>query len=439
MDYAQLIRATGNDAARLEDVYQAAVKASSATGFANALEATYAEQPDNLLYAAWHYRLAAARAAITRHIPWVLALGLALLNGLVLWVLSDTDRLMLQVNGRNMLPVFLVVWAPVSALFVLAYLVRTGAAQLRLAVGLGIGLAALALYAIVLYPRLSSVAFQEQYLPLAMLHLPLLAWAAVGVAVLGGLGRAHDRFAFALKSLEVFVLAGLFACVLGVLTIVTVALFSALDINLGTIVPRLILAGGGGMIVVLAVAIAYDPGAAPAEQSFEGGLSKLLALLLRLFLPLTLLVLAVYVVLIPFNFWKPFENRDVLITYNVMLFAVMALLVAVTPLEAAGLPVEQQRWLRRGIVAVAALALIVGVYALAAILYRTAQEGFTPNRVTFIGWNVINAALLALLLNRQRLSDAESWLPSLQRVFGAAAVFYTAWSAFVVLALPWLF
>mgnify|MGYP000299541529 CR=1 FL=1 len=42
---------------------------------------------------------------------------------------------------------------------------------------------------------------------------------------------------------------------------------------------------------------------------------------------LTLALLVVYLAFIPFNFRAPFENREVLISYNAMLFAVMALLL----------------------------------------------------------------------------------------------------------------
>jgi hypothetical protein len=193
------------------------------------------------------------------------------------------------------------------------------------------------------------------------------------------------------------------------------------------------------MIPVLAVAIAYDPTRPPSEQSFEGGLIRLLQMLLRLFLPLTAAVLVVYLCIVPFYFWRPFENRDVLIIYNAMLFAVMALLLGVTPYKLADIGPAQERWLRRGIIAVAALAGIVSIYALAAITYRTVQEGLTPNRVTFIGWNLINAGLLIYLLLKQAGKQEATWLPAVQQAFGLGALLYAGWSAIVLFGLPWLF
>jgi hypothetical protein len=190
---------------------------------------------------------------------------------------------------------------------------------------------------------------------------------------------------------------------------------------------------------VVALAVIYNPTMPPAEQAFHEGLSKLVAVLMRILLPLTFLVLTVYLAFIPFNFRAPFENRDVLIIYNAMLFAVIALLVGATPVSLTDTSPRLGRWLRRGIVVVAALALIVSLYALSAILYRTTLDRLTPNRLTFMGWNVINIGLLFLLLFFQARARAERWLQGLFRAYSAGTVAYTLWTLAMILALPWLF
>jgi hypothetical protein len=193
------------------------------------------------------------------------------------------------------------------------------------------------------------------------------------------------------------------------------------------------------LIPVLAVTVIYDASTAPAAQSFDEGLSKVIATLMRVLLPLTLAVLVIYLGFIPFRFWEPFQNRDVLIIYNAMLFAVIALLVGATPIQPATLAPGLRVWLRRGLIAVALLAVVVSLYALAAIGYRTWEGGITLNRLTIIGWNVINIGILALLLLRQRRADAQTWAQAMQAAFGAGMPIYVAWALFVVLALPWLF
>jgi hypothetical protein len=294
-------------------------------------------------------------------------------------------------------------------------------------------------YVLWTYPQAGTRPFQEQYLALMALHLPLLAWAGVGAVLVARHRDPANRFAFLIKSLEVFIMGGLFVIAGGVFTGITIGLFAALGIDFPVLVQRLFVAGGGGLIPVLATAIIYNPKAPPAGQPFDEGLSKLVAVLMRVLLPLTLLVLLVYLAFIPFNFREPFDNRDVLIIYNAMLFAVIALLVGATPVSLEGLSPPVARWLRRGIVAVAALALIVSIYALAAIVYRTAMDRLTPNRLAFIGWNVVNIGLLALILLRQARVRAGAWLPELYRAYSAGTVAYTLWTLAMILALPWLF
>ena len=447
MGYTELIRESGSDPARLEEVYQESVLGQTDGRFAEALQAAYTEDPDNLLYAAWHYRLASAASALAagaaaeaaRHIPWLLAVALATANGVLLWLLSDTGRFKIRIESAMEVPYLLLVWGPLVAAFVLAYLSRTGVLGWR---WWGILVAALAVttaYALTAYALVGGAAVQEQYIILAVLQIPVIAWTCVGVGVLHGLGDSESRFAFLLKSFEIFVLGGLFLSALIVLTMVTIGLFQALGIRLPELAQQLLIVGGAGMIPVLAVAILYDTTRPASEQAFDGGLIRLLQMLLRLFLPVTAAVLAVYLCIVPFFFWRPFENREVLIIYNAMLFAVMALLVGVTPYTLAGIGVSQQRWLRRGIIAVAALAGIVSIYALVAISYRTLQEGLTPNRVTFIGWNLINTGLLAYLLIKQIGKHSANWLGAVHQTFGVGALLYAAWSTLVVFGLPWLF
>ena len=189
----------------------------------------------------------------------------------------------------------------------------------------------------------------------------------------------------------------------------------------------------------MAVALVYDPAAAPLAQSFDEGLSKLVALLMRLLLPLTVGVLLVYLAFIPFNWREPFENREVLVIFNAMLFAVIALLVGATPVHGAELGERAQTWLRRGVIALAALALLVSLYALAAILYRTVNGRLTPNRLLFIGWNVVNIAILAVLLILQGRAGRARWLPAMHRTFAIGTVLYLIWAVVGLVAPPWLF
>ena len=447
MTYQETLNNLGNDAEQLEQLYQSAVRAGKADAFRDAIDARLSAAPDNLLYAAWYHRLRqTAVRARESFIAWGWAIPLALLNGLLLWFLSDEKRFPIEIAGvregalaTNYLPMVILLAAPISAAFVMTYLAAAGRKRWGLAALISLGLLAAGAYVLWVYPQLGTRPFQEQYLTLMAAHLPLLAWAGVGTFLVFGNRAAVNRFAFLNKSLEAFIMAGLFVIAGGIFTGITVGLFDALGVTFSEAVMRLFIAGGGGLLPVIATAIIYNPKVAPAEQDFEEGLSKLAALLTRVLLPLTVLVLLVYLAFIPFNFYEPFENRDVLIIYNAMLFAVIALMVGATPVSLANLSPRVGRFLRWGIIALAALAAIVSVYALAAILYRTAIDRLTPNRLTFIGWNIVNIGLLLLLLFRQVRAGDGGWLAGLHRAFAAGMVAYALWAMVVIFALPWLF
>jgi len=118
---------------------------------------------------------------------------------------------------------------------------------------------------------------------------------------------------------------------------------------------------------------------------------------------------------------------------------VMGLLIGVTPMHEQDLPQKYHGALRTGILAVASLVVLVSLYALSATVYRTVLGGLTMNRVTVIGWNVINIGLLCLLIYRQLERGATAWIQSLQSAFSAGTICYTAWAMFLVLVIPWLF
>jgi hypothetical protein len=436
VDYPAAIRAAQGDPQRLEDLYRAAGEAYAADTFANALVASYREAPDNLLYAAWYYRLqgAAPEARPARHpANWRLAVPLSVLLALTLWALSDVRWTV--VFG---IPYVAVLWAPITALFLIAFLTLSTRQHYLRAALLGVILAAASAYILAMTLRAGEPAGQT-YLMLMLLHLPLLSGVAVGLAVLGFRSSARDRFAFLAKSVETIGTAGVASIAGGIFVGLTYGIFEALSVDIPDVFVRLLVAGGAGLIPVLAVAAVYDPALPPGEQEFRRGFGRILAILMRALLPLTLLVLAIYLFFIPFNFQQPFVHRDVLVIFNVLLFAIMGLLIGVTPVQDDDVPTRFQRLLRTGIIALAVLVTVVSIYALAAVLYRTAGTGLSMNRLVVIGWNVLNIGILLLLLARQVRPPQTDWVDSLQGTFRFGTLLYVAWPIFLTLALPWLF
>jgi hypothetical protein len=436
MPYQQEITSSKNNPQQMEALFQAARLRRETRQFIAELDACFSAEPDNLLLQAWHYRLQSMeepRRLESIGGNWKLAIPLAILNGLVLYLLSNPELTLI-----HQVPWLAMLAAPITAVFVMTFLALTAHKNYRRSLAVGISLALSVAVAILFTYRL-AVTSSQSYIILAVLHLALLAWAGVGVALVGLVHDKDNLFAFLMKSLEVFIVGGVYLIAGILFGGITLGMFQALSIELPEILMRLIAVGGAGLIPVIAVVTIYDPLAEPKDQDFTQGLSKFIGTMMRLLLPLTLGVLLVYLFVIPFNFFQPFTNRDVLIIYNAMLFAIMGLLVGATPIDLGEISPRLGSALRSGILGVAILATLVSLYALSAILYRTATGVVTINRLTMIGWNIINIALLVMMVTRLLRSSALPWNERIKAVFRLGAVAYVTWALFVILVMPFIF
>lgn len=434
MKYIEKIQASVNSPNQLEDLYQVARQANDESEFRSDLLEVYEKSPDNILLSAWHSRFEHyALPKAKRATNWALAVVLGVITGLILWSISD-----FQWRFLDQIDYFTLLWSPIATIPVLIFLAITSRRNYLYTAISCIGLIVAGAYILLIAPGQAS-SVSRDYLILMVITLPLLCWISLGIAVMRFRTTDGNRFAFLTKSIEVMITAGVYLIFGVAFGLITLGMFAALNITPPQIIIRLIGAGGFGLIPIMAVATMYDPQVSPEAQDFSLGLSRFVFTMMRLLLPLTVIVLVIYLFVIPFNFTAPFQNRNLLIVYNLMQFAIIGLLIGVTPLKLDDLSLKMQTWLRRGIIAVTILALIISLYALSAVSYRTAIDGITLNRTTIIGWNIINIAILAFMLYTQFAKGIAVWYERLQKVFSKATAAYLVWSVFLVIALPLIF
>ena len=436
MKYTLEIRACHDNPSNLEILYQNARDNNELEQFRDSVLTCYQSSPDNLLYAAWHYRLQnqnTKKTTASHIVNWKLAILLATVNGLILWLCSN---IILDDSGfPHYLPLFS---APCTAIFMIAYLSisskqsRTKAIALQIVI-----LLIIAIYSLLLLSESSG------YFEIMVPHLIALSWGAIALGIINVVSyRTHSRrknFLFLIKSIETIITLGLFVAATFIFSAVTISIFSVINITLSDSMTRLVLVGIGGAMPILALATSYNPILDPTKQEYSRGISWLIGIFPPILLALTLPVLVVYLTLIPFNFMEAFNNRDVLITYNVVLFAIMLLLLVSTPIETSHKQTSANRILRLAIIAIASLTIIVSFYALAAVIYRTIIFGLTINRVTIIGWNAINISLLCIMLFRQVRCKKDEWITALQSTFSDGIFIYLIWASLVIAIAPWQF
>lgn len=422
----------------LELLYRTAVKNGERGAFREALQLGYAADPDNRLLAAWQVRLALEDepAGENQGMDWKLAIPLALASGLLMGVLAAANQV---IESDNL---FGLRFWPLAGMFsVLVYLLVKQPRNWKLSVVAAGAAAGVHLFGVLIsrVPGNFNL-FTEQlhYQNLMMLNIPMVAWAVVGLAVLGWRSLPVDRFAFLRKSLEVFVAGGIFGAAMFVFTMVAFQLFNVIGVQIPMWLQNFMFGFIPGVVPMLAVALIYNPRLRPALQTQGRGLGGLVITLMRLLLPVTFLVLVIYIGFIPFNFMAALNNRDVLTIFNIMLFAVIALLIGATPVSLDELPMRWRRAMRLGILGVAALVVLVSLYAMSAVVYRTLGGGLTINRLAIAGWNVINIVILAVMAVGQ-MRQRESWVEAGQRAFSLGMILYPAWALVILLLGPALF
>jgi len=412
--------------------------------FANGVAQGSAADPENLLLRAWLCRLdldepsiaarLAHRSDVGRRRHWATALATSVGCGSLFALFAGGEPPVPIPAESN--PLFWIGWGPLAALAIIIF-AALGAPQrerYRWYVGAAMVIIVAGLVsALVAWDRTDDAA------TLVALHLPFVVWAAVGGSLtLGRPDRARHFYAYMVRSLETLVAAGIFLVAGVIFGGLTLGIFSVFGLELPPSVLLAAAAFGLGIIPVLAVASVYDPILAPAEQR-PTGLAHILRIITWLLLPAALSVLALYVLwFIPVYFWRPLNERTVLIVYNATIIAILALLAAAVSAAADRRQRPNVRLLRAAVLSLSVLTLALNVYALAAVASRTLEYGITPNRHAVLGRKTVTLLMLAFLLARSWSAESSEWPTTFRASMGRVIVLAIGWASWVIWGLPLL-
>jgi hypothetical protein len=264
---------------------------------------------------------------------------------------------------------------------------------------------------------------------LAALHLPIILWLVAGIAYLGGAWRIDaPRMDFVRFTGEWFIYYTLIALGGAVLTALTVGVFEAIEIDVAPLIRSWALPFGAvGAVVVVAWLV-------EAKQSVVENIAPVLTSIFTPFFALMLLA-AVCGMALTGNVID--AQRDVLVLLDALLVVVLGLVLyslSARDPDAKATPLDVVQ------LVLVVSALLIDVLALAAILRRITEFGFTPNRSAGLGLNVVLLAnltwtawlLTAFLRGRRAFADLERWQTTYLPV-------YAIWAAVVVAVFPLMF
>jgi len=261
------------------------------------------------------------------------------------------------------------------------------------------------------------------------LHLPIALWLPVGFAYVGGRWNSSaERMNFVRFSGELVIYYVLIALGGGALTGLSAGLFNVIGIDIEQFaVNWMIMCGSMGAIIVAAALVELK----------KSVVENMAPVLTRLFAPmLTILLLSLLVTMAWTGSALDLE-REVLISFNVVLMLVVVLLLyALSAREPQAAP---------GTFDIVLLVLIVSALALDAVLLtaisaRIIEYGTSANKLAALGENLILLVNLAwsarlyfqFIRGRGPFAALEKWQTSYLPV-------YSIWAAFLVVVFPPLF
>jgi hypothetical protein len=264
---------------------------------------------------------------------------------------------------------------------------------------------------------------------LAYLHLPIFLWGLIGLAFTGNeFGIGHNRLAYLKYNLEFGILYACMAVSGMLLFALTMQLFSFVGLDIEDFYFRNVVLFGAAALSIVATYLVQ------MNLKLAKNITPYLA---KIFSPLVLVTLIVYLITVIWVGKNPFLDRNFLLAFNGILLGVLA--VTIFAITESGTNVKKNVFDYVN-VALIALALIIDSVALSAIVFRLSSYGITPNRIAVLGVNIlIWANLVWIMLSYFRFLQNKTGPSAIQNAITKYLPVYALWAAIVTFTFPILF
>ena len=270
---------------------------------------------------------------------------------------------------------------------------------------------------------------QSDTLVLSCIHLGAFLWAATGFAFVGGVSQnLTQRLGYLRYNGDLVVMSTLLLISGGILTGITIGLFELIGYNIKQYYFQYIVVFGLPAVPLVGTIL---------TQNIPELVQKVSPIIARLFSPLVLVTLLVYLGAIVFSGKDPYTDREFLIIFNVLLVGVMALIFFSVAERAKA---TSNRYETMILFLLSVVTILVNGIALSAIVFRISEWGITPNRMAVLGANVlmlIHLMLIASKLVKVLTRDAD--LTQVGKSISAYLPIYWGWTAVVTFLFPFIF
>ena len=280
-----------------------------------------------------------------------------------------------------------------------------------------------------IYINLLPADFSSDTLILACIHLPLLLWVIFGISFTGNKpGSRERRLDFLSFNGELLVMSAVFVLAGILLSGITIGLFELIGLQIAEFYSKYIVIFALPSIPILAcLLVTTNPGL----------VSKVSPVIAKIFSPMVLVMLVIYLGAIFYSGNSPYTDRDFLLIFNILLIGVMALIFFSI---AEGWKEDRFGSNRYVLLPLSIVTIIVNCIALSAIIFRISEWGLTPNRLAVLGGNILILIHLFIVAyqifqsarNKIRISEVGKALVNYLPV-------YFIWTVIVVFLFPLIF
>lgn len=263
---------------------------------------------------------------------------------------------------------------------------------------------------------------------LVCLHMPIGFWGIYSYVALGSSWQSNLKRVIWLRfNGDLLLVIGLIILGGGLFSALTVALFEVIQIDFASFYFEKIVPWGIAPVPLLGYFILLH------NQTLAQKISRLIA---TLFTPFALLTLLLFSLALPFAKTPYFEDRNVLLLFNLILFSVLALIIF-------SLSDPKNIKIKKGwsmlLVALVFVTLIDNLLALLGVGFRL-LGGITPNRIAILGLNILVVMHLGFILGALIHSlNAQPKTQFIENQIGRFIPFYIIWAMFVSFFFPLVF
>ena len=266
-------------------------------------------------------------------------------------------------------------------------------------------------------------------LTLACMHLPLLLWAVLGFSfVEGKVNFLQGRLDFLRFNGDAVIMGAVLFLSGLLLSGITIGLFSLIGIKIEKFYMEWIAVFGMAAAPLVASHL---------TQTNPQLVNKVPPIIAKIFSPLVLIMLLIYLGAIVYSGKDPYNDREFLLLFNLLLIGVIALIffsVAESTEEG------KIDWSTKILAALSVVTVIVNLIALSAIVFRIAEWGFTPNRTAVLGINLLMLVHLTLVSrNLIRMIQGKSRIKEVGFTIARYLPIYVLWTIIIIFLFPMFF